>query len=116
MELTFQPATPAELATAVAIARAASASPYSHWDADYPNEAILAEDIARGELYLLREDGVPRAMISILDEALECNLVHASSPWYRPRSAGTRPCSRDDAPCGRRCPRARLHSSAAARF
>ena len=83
MELTFQPATPAELATAVAIARAASVSPYSHWDADYPNQEILAEDIARGELYLLREDGVPRAMISILDEALECNLV--SFPWPEKR-------------------------------
>ena len=83
MQLTFQPATPAELATAVAIARAAAASPYSHWDADYPNQEILAEDIARGELYLLRESGTPCAMISILDEAQECNVV--PFPWPEPR-------------------------------
>lgn len=71
MPFTFEPAAPAELDAALAIAHAAAQSPYSHWDADYPNREILAEDIAHGELYFLREDGVPLAIIAILDESEE---------------------------------------------
>ena len=46
MPFTFEPAGEAELDTALAIARAASESPFSHWDAEYPNREILGEDIA----------------------------------------------------------------------
>ena len=60
MPLTFTPATPAELDTVLSLAHSASSAPYSHWDADYPNREILSEDIAHGELYLLRENGTLR--------------------------------------------------------
>ena len=77
MPFTFEPAGEAELDTALAIARAASESPFSHWDAEYPNREILGEDIAHCELYFLRENGRPIAMISILDEAEEA----IEFPW-----------------------------------
>lgn len=77
MPFTFEPAGKAELDTALAIARAASESPFSHWDAEYPNREILGEDIAHCELYFLRENGRPIAMISILDEAEEA----IEFPW-----------------------------------
>ena len=81
MPLTFTPATPAELDTVLSLTHSASSAPYSHWDADYPNREILSEDIAHGELYLLRENGLPIAMISILDEAEEC----VEFPWPEAR-------------------------------
>ncbi len=77
MPFTFEPAAPAELDAALAIARAAAKSPYSHWDADYPNREILAEDIAHGELYFLWENGAPLAIIAILDESEEA----IEFPW-----------------------------------
>ena len=69
MPFTFEPAGEAELDTALAIARAASESPFSHWDAEYPNREILGEDIAHCELYFLREDGRPIACLLYTSDA-----------------------------------------------
>ena len=44
------------------------------WDEDYPNREIIDEDIARGELWALTEDGGMIATISLLPEDFEDGL------------------------------------------
>ena len=41
------------------------------WDEFYPNRAILNEDIEKGELWALREDGQILAVIALIDEEFE---------------------------------------------
>ena len=46
----------------------------SIWDERYPNREFIDEDIARGELWTLTEDGVLLAAITLMEEDLENGL------------------------------------------
>ncbi len=81
MPFTFTAAQAADLDAVLAIVRSVVGTKYSHWDEEYPSEELLAGDIARGELYILREDGRPTGVISILAEVGD-NIVEF--PWPEP--------------------------------
>lgn len=51
--------------------RVGRANGTTDWDEDYPNRAILDEDIEKGELWALREDGQILAVIALIGEEFE---------------------------------------------
>lgn len=55
MHVTFTPAAEADLPELLAMARAASQAPGSHWSIDYPNLEILREDLAHNALYRIED-------------------------------------------------------------
>lgn len=57
MDISFQKAKECDLERLLAVCREAAQAPYSTWGKDYPNDAILRQDIAAGTLYLIRIDG-----------------------------------------------------------
>ena len=46
----------------------------SIWDERYPNREFIDEDIARGDLWTLTEDGILLATITLMEEDLENGL------------------------------------------
>lgn len=65
MTITFTPAAEADLPQLLALARAASQAPGSHWDDSYPDRAILLGDIERRGLYRVLCGGAPLGMIAM---------------------------------------------------
>jgi len=65
--LAFEKATRGDINTVVGIYRSLYGMPGSTWDEGYPNEETAEQDISRGWLYVLKEQGAIVAVASIGD-------------------------------------------------
>lgn len=52
--------------------------PFCAWNAEYPNAEILADDLSNEAVYLLDENGLPLAAVSVLTRSL---WAHDGIPW-----------------------------------
>jgi len=63
-----------------AVVAAMQAAGIDHWDADYPNPAVLRADIDRGELFTARVEGLfPAVSVAVCSEV---DLKYAVGDWH----------------------------------
>lgn len=67
-QLVFRPAQASELSAVEALYRAASGSPYSVWDENYPTLADARHDLETGNLFVLMEGAALAGSLSIVPE------------------------------------------------